>query len=69
MSNVNVKSEEDDDVIRKIHFSKGDKHYVASDNGNRKLIFEADKNGKVTNWSTVNDRWIHEAIKYLFEED
>ena len=64
---VNSKKHDHAGLKTHIHFSKGDKHYVASNNGHEKIIFNADENGNVTSWHGVYEGWTFEAIKYLFE--
>ena len=68
MEDITVTSKKHDGIGTKIHFSKGDNHYVASDNGIERLIFEADKNGNIIDWSGVYDRWTNDVIDHLFED-
>jgi len=50
-----------------VHFSKGENHYVASNNGSEILIFPANKNGEIIKHSEVTDPWTIEASNYLFD--
>ena len=53
--------------IEKVHFSRGESHYIASNNGREILIFPADELGEITSWNEVTDLWTVEVSSYLFD--
>jgi len=50
-----------------VHFSRGEQYFVASHNGREILIFPANKQGEITEWTEVTDLWTIEAGSYLFD--
>ena len=67
MSDVTVKSKKETHLGESIHFSIGENHYVASDNGTETVIFKANEKGEVIDWSGIYDAWTFNVIKNLFE--